>query len=487
VSHRAWVYICGVLLVGAVLTGMALSGLAQSTSQWLIFTILVVLAIVAHLFKARGGSHEAWHANLVFFFAGVLLLLPLLFVFLVIIPHLVEWAKERWVKSPSLRNWYIQPFNIATHIVAGSAARWVYTATGAETAMFLTPSSVLGVTAAALTYVVLNHVLIGQALVLARGVSWRESGIMGIENLVTDLILLLLGYIVAVLWQLNHWLIMPALSPLLLIYRALMIPQLQKQARTDDKTGLWNAHYFVKLFTTEMERAKRFDRPLALIMADLDLLRNINNTYGHLAGDTVLAGIGQIIRESIREYDIAGRFGGEEFTILLPEVGLAEARSFAERLREAVEVASFEVRTSTTPIRTTISLGVACFPRDAATPTDLIHESDVAVYHAKLKGRNCVVCASDVPHSSRLEGAVAKDRLASPYRPTFVPRPEPVDVGGGPDAGAPATPAREKEQAGSEMAAKKHPGALFSLEELFLTLAKTIDARAPYVSDPPLK
>ncbi|MGA9350425.1 MAG: GGDEF domain-containing protein, partial [Anaerolineae bacterium] len=364
-SHRAWAYICGVLLLGAVLTGLALSGLAQSTSRWLIFTILVVLAIVAHLFKARGAGHEAWHANLVFFFAGVLLLPPSLFVLLVIIPHLVEWAKERLVNSPSLRNWYIQPFNIATHIIAGSAARWVYTATGTDRAVFLTLSSVLSVAGAALTYVVLNHVLVGQVLVLARGVSWRESGIMDIENLVTDLILLLLGYIVAVLWQLNPWLILPALSPLLLIHRTLKIPQLERQAQTDEKTGLWNARHFVKLFITEMERARRFDRPLALIMADLDLLRNINNTYGHLAGDTVLAGIGQIIRENIREYDIAGRFGGEEFTIVLPEVGPAEARSFAERLREAVEAASFEVRTSATPIRTTISLGVACFPWDA--------------------------------------------------------------------------------------------------------------------------
>jgi diguanylate cyclase (GGDEF)-like protein len=176
-----------------------------------------------------------------------------------------------------------------------------------------------------------------------------------------------------------------------------------------------------------------------LIMADLDLLRNINNTYGHLAGDTVLAGIGQIIHENIREYDIAGRFGGEEFTIVLPEVGSAEARSFAERLREAVEAASFVVRTSDTPIRTTISLGVACFPWDAAMPTDLIHESDVAVYHAKLKGRNCVVCASDVPHSIRLESAVVEDRLASPYVSTFIPRPELARVGARLDADTPAT------------------------------------------------
>jgi diguanylate cyclase (GGDEF)-like protein len=438
-SYRAWAHIWCVLMVGAVLSGLALPSLAQSEPQWLTFAALTVLATLAQFFEAEAPGRQSYYPHLVFFFAAVLLLHPFLFVLLVVIPHLVEWAKKRLEDSPLLRDWYIQPFNIATHIIAGSAAGWVHTALNGDTAVFLTLSSVFAVTAAAVTYVLLNHLIIGLVLVLARGVSWSESGILDIENLSSDLIMLLLGSTVSVLWQLNPWLIIPALSPLVLMYRALMIPELRKQARTDEKTGLWNARYFVKLFTTEMERAKRFGRPLALIMADLDLLRNINNTYGHLAGDTVLAGIGQIIHENIREYDIAGRFGGEEFTIVLPEVGSAEARSFAERLREAVEAASFVVRTSDTPIRTTISLGVACFPWDAAMPTDLIHESDVAVYHAKLKGRNCVVCASDVPHSIRLESAVVEDRLASPYVSTFIPRPELARVGARLDADTPAT------------------------------------------------
>jgi diguanylate cyclase (GGDEF)-like protein len=355
----------------------------------------------------------------------MLLLHPFFLVLLVVIPHLVEWAKERVMNSPHLRYWYLQPFNMATYITAGLAARWVYLALDLDAATFLTPASVVAVTAAALTYVAINHVLIGQALVLARGVAWRESGVLDVENLLTDLILLLMGYVVAVLWTLNPWLILPALAPLVLIYRALKIPQLKREAQTDDKTGLWNARHFVKLFTTEMERARRFDRPLAVLMADLDLLRNINNTYGHLAGDAVLVGIGQIIRETIREYDIAGRFGGEEFAIVLPEAGPIEAQSVTERLRQAVEAAGFEVRTSPTPIHATMSLGIACFPRDATTATDLIHKADAAVYKAKLKGRNCVVSVSDVPHFIMLEHAPAEDRLALPHAGAFVPRPEP--------------------------------------------------------------
>ncbi|RME45261.1 MAG: diguanylate cyclase, partial [Chloroflexi bacterium] len=423
-TSRAWAYILSVLLVGAILSGLALQGLTESTFQWLTFAALTALATSAQLYTARAPGHQSYHLTIIFFFAGIFLLTPALFVLLVVIPHLVEWAKERLVNSPRLRNWYLQPFNIAVHIIAGSAAGWLYTMLAADIGMSITPSSVLTIMAAAILYVSLNHLLIGQALVLARGVSWRESGVLAIENLVTDLILLLLGYTVSVLWTLNPALIVPALSPLVLIYRALMIPQLKQEARTDEKTGLWNARHFLRLFEAEFERATRFQRPLALIMADLDLLRNINNTYGHLAGDAVLSGIGQIIRETIREYDIAGRFGGEEFAIALPETQAAEAVAIAERIRQAVETTSFEISTTPTPIHATMSLGVACFPTDASTTTDLIHEADVAVYQAKLKGRNRVVNASDVPHYIKLESAAAEERVSSLPTPSFSPRPQ---------------------------------------------------------------
>ncbi|MBC8248841.1 MAG: diguanylate cyclase [Anaerolineales bacterium] len=459
-SKHAWVYIWTVLLMGAVLSGVALSGLAPSTSQWQTFLALMVLATFAQLFEAEAPKRQSYYPHLVFFFAGMLLLPPSFFVLLVAIPHLVEWAKKRLEKSPLLRAWYIQPFNMATHIIAGSAARWLLTALNADVAMVLSPSSVLAVIIAALTYVALNHLLVGLALVLARGVSWSESGILEIENLLTDFVMLCLGSVVAVLWQLNPWLSLLALSPLALIYRALMVPQLKEQARVDAKTGLWNARHFVELFTAEMERAKRFDRPLALIMTDLDLLRNINNTYGHLAGDAVLAGVGQIIRENIRDYDIAGRFGGEEFCIALPETDLAEARSLAERMRKAVAAASFEVQTSPTPIGATISLGVACFPSNAATPIDLIHAADVAVYQAKLKGRNCLVCASDVPHFVKLERALVDDRLTAPYAAAFATRPEPAGGGPRPDTDASALPVKGEGPASSATVVRSYPKAL---------------------------
>jgi diguanylate cyclase (GGDEF)-like protein len=356
-------------------------------------------------------------------FAGVLLLPPLGFILLVVIPHLIDWLKARMENSEHLHAWYIQPFNIAKHIIAGSAAQWVYAGSKLYPMPFFTTSLIVPIMATMITYLLIDQLLLGQVLVLARNISWSESGVLAFENLLPEIVMFCMGASVAMLWAEDAWMILPSLAPLVLMYRALMIPKLKEEAQIDSKTGLYNARYFTTLFTNEIERAKRFDRPLAFIMADLDLLRNINNTYGHLAGDAVLAGIGRIIHETIRKYDIAGRFGGEEFAIVVPEAEALEAYVLAERIRQAVEAAAFEVATSPTPIRVTMSLGVAYFPQDANTQTDLVHEADVAVYQAKLLGRNRVTSASSVPASMRLEHVAAQDSQATSYPVAFARSP----------------------------------------------------------------
>jgi diguanylate cyclase (GGDEF)-like protein len=136
---------------------------------------------------------------------------------------------------------------------------------------------------------------------------------------------------------------------------------------------------------------------MSLIMADLDLLRDINNTYGHLAGDAVLKGIAEVFRAQLRHYDVPARFGGEEFSILLPETPPDQALEIAERIRRAVAERTFDVETSSEPIRATVSIGVAGFPKDGTDANELIHQADLAVYRAKLQGRNRVLGASSEP------------------------------------------------------------------------------------------
>ena len=188
------------------------------------------------------------------------------------------------------------------------------------------------------------------------------------------------------------------------MYRALRVPMLEQEAQTDSKTGLLNPRYFNRRFEEEFARTERFQRPLALIMADLDYLRHINNSYGHLAGDVVIAGIGRIISQFIREYDFAGRFGGEEFAIVLPETGPIEAHAIAERIRIVIEAARFEVATSTEPLQVTMSLGVACLHESLRTTSELIQAADAAVYQAKAAGRNQVVLADSRLYQASAEG-----------------------------------------------------------------------------------
>ncbi|MCP4415919.1 MAG: diguanylate cyclase [Chloroflexi bacterium] len=393
--RRAWIYICFIFLSGITATLLAALDFSAApdlyfSSQWYTLTALIVLATLAQLFKAEAPDHQIYHTTLVFQFAGVVLLHPFLFVFLILIPHLAEWVRERLiiVDSPHLRDWYLQPFNISLHIIIGGLTHLVFTQLSLALGSLEGAGELITAVIAALLYVALNHLIVGMALVFARGVSLRESGIMEVGSLITDLVTLLMGYAMAVVWEINFWLIWVALAPLILIYRALSIPILERQAQMDAKTEVWNAGYFKEAMQTELSRAQELNRPMALAMADLDLLRHINNTYGHLAGDAVLQGIAKILRESAHTYDIVARFGGEEFAILMPETTTKQAYERVETMRRTIEAADFIVDTNDEPIKATMSFGIAAKLDNQQSATKLVHNADIAVYQAKENGRN---------------------------------------------------------------------------------------------------
>jgi diguanylate cyclase (GGDEF)-like protein/putative nucleotidyltransferase with HDIG domain len=259
-------------------------------------------------------------------------------------------------------------------------------------------------------------------LCLGRGHSLRTTGLFSYESLSTDLVLAVLGITMTAVWNADPWLVAAALAPMILIHRSLTVPALEQEARVDPKTGLFNARHFASALAEELERATRLERPLSLLMVDLDLLREVNNTYGHLAGDAVLQGIATIFSRELRHYDVPARFGGEEFSILLPETGRETALEIAERLRRSVAESSFEVETSVDPIRATISIGVATFPQDGTDVTELVHQADLAVYRAKLQGRNRVLGASaDTSEPS----AEQRERLV--FAPNEIARRAPIE------------------------------------------------------------
>lgn len=431
-SLRAWLFISGVFGAGIILAASSFADPDIGSADLGMFAAFLILATIAQIAKVEAPNHTLYYATTVFTFAGLLLLPPAFYVLLVALPHLIEWGKERLLKSAHLRLWYLQPFNIANNTVNGIIALLAYNALNPSGSLYQDSRAVLAALSAACVYLMLNRLILGMALILARGLTWRTSNVFDLPNLMAELVLLMLGFVVAIAWTLNPLLLAPALAPLLVMYQALRIPQLQQEARLDPKTGIFNARHFQQRYSEEFARARRFERPLSVIMVDLDYLRTINNTYGHVAGDAVIAGIGKLIRQTAREYDIAARFGGEEFAIVLPETEQLSALTMAERIRLAVADARFETPTQAEPLLATVSLGIATFPYDGATPEELLHNADVALYHAKLLNRNRTVCFADIPHS--VDHVTELTNLAS--------EPDPIaDQTTEPEAGAPQTPA----------------------------------------------
>jgi diguanylate cyclase (GGDEF)-like protein len=178
---------------------------------------------------------------------------------------------------------------------------------------------------------------------------------------------------------------------------------LEKLIFLDRLTGLWNRGYFDDQIEREIERANRMGTSLALLMADVDHFKRINDRHGHLVGDAALTHVAAMIRSNIRQIDVASRYGGEEFAILLPSITRARAARTAERLRRVVADARFsELVPELGETRVSISLGFALYPDDAATARQLIDRADrVALYAAKNRGRNRVVpwsAAPEAPH-----------------------------------------------------------------------------------------
>ncbi len=181
-----------------------------------------------------------------------------------------------------------------------------------------------------------------------------------------------------------------AIQASVIIENAQLYTQATIRANTDGLTGLYNHRHFHESLEHEIARGARFGTVFSVVMLDIDFFKAYNDTYGHLAGDQLLRTMGELIRSSIRSMDVAFRYGGEEFTVLLPEARLDDAYKVAERIRKTIES-----KASSKPIPVTVSLGVASWPSDGVTREEIIGCADAALYRAKQAGRNRICLPSD--------------------------------------------------------------------------------------------
>jgi diguanylate cyclase (GGDEF)-like protein len=361
--------------------------------------MLLACATIAQQFKVKSPKHQSYFTTTIFFFAAALLLRPAYVLAIVLIAHAAELVRVRY-------RWYILAFNIANFVLSSMAAGAIFgLAQGGGQG-----GDVLYAAVAGIVFVGLNHLLTALVIMWARGVPLARAGTLDWDNIGTDLALMSVGALGSLLWLTDPWLVPLTLGPLFLIYRSLLVPTLKEEARTDPKTELANMKHWTEVANVEVERARRFQRPLSVLLADLDLLRDINNKQGHLVGDQMIRRVADAIRGALREYDVPARFGGDEFAILMPETTLSEAISVAERIRRAVE--AIELRVSDGSIvAASVSIGAALFPANGRTASELLAAADRAVYQAKALGRNRVCAFSDQPAE---DGPAL--RLATPPR-----------------------------------------------------------------------
>jgi diguanylate cyclase (GGDEF)-like protein len=249
----------------------------------------------------------------------------------------------------------------------------------------------------------LHNVLIVTAVKLSDPAARVADVALNREALLVDFAQMDLGILITVVVAVNPVLAVLTVPTVLLARRFMMHAQLLAKARMDTKTGLLNASTWEHEAEREIARAVRAHSPLCVALLDLDHFKRVNDTHGHLVGDKALRAVSGVLHEQMRSYDVAGRFGGEEFAVLLPQTREAQALTIAERLRTVIAALSVPVDEDDPEgacVRVTVSIGVAALNRDgtgAADLTALLAAADSALYRAKQDGRNKTCLASDSP------------------------------------------------------------------------------------------
>ena len=364
---RLWT---GLLVVLAVALPVLLSDGAGREDASLALLLVLLAGVNCELGRAAEGgqvvSRQRPHKALSAWpFAAALLSPPLLLP--VVVAAAYSWTRWRGMRVP-LWKW---TGSGAVLVLAGTAVSQL--PVGAA----LSPVEVL---AAAGLFLAVEAGLLGVCALLGEPADevWLKSVLRSRSFHLTELGVLLSGAAVALLWQASPLFALLSVPTFVALQRAVLVEPLRTEARTDEKTGLLHYTAWRAVAEREVERG-----PAAVLFADLDHFKAVNDTHGHLVGDEVLAEVATRLLGVLRAGDVAGRFGGEEFCVLLPGTGPVEALAAAERLRTAVRaqpVAGFLV---------TVSVGVGA-PRDgtAAPLAALMAAADRAVYAAKDDGRD---------------------------------------------------------------------------------------------------
>lgn len=384
-------------VLAVAITGATVTRFPVDRADWILAGVLAAGSI-AHLEAARGIERvrdvlraDGPHIDLksVWTFAAVLLLPPPLAVGMV----MLTWVhlRVRVVNTPVFR-WAYSAATVvlATHVA--SAVLQVGLPPGVYPGLPVGWQGLCMVVLAGLTRWFVNFGLITVIILVSSPQTPGRTALGSPGGHAIELAGVSLGGATALVVATDPWYLLLVLPPLLLLHRSLLLHHYELAARTDEKTKLANALHWSEMARRELSRAARDTTTVGILMIDLDHFKRVNDTHGHLAGDAVLKAVAEAIRKESRDYDVAGRFGGEEFVLLLPGITTENLLTRAERLRDRIK----DLKVHTTGnlngrieiANLTASIGAVTYPAGGAHLDTLLLAVDAALYEAKRTGRN---------------------------------------------------------------------------------------------------
>ena len=396
-------YVTGVLACYLALTGWETASTPLTSGDLSLFAALMCCGAVCVEASSRLGQPTGvWRDLLSAWWLPVALLLPPLYALAA--PAVLGLLSFVRVRHGSV---YRRVFSGAALGLSGALAsalfHWltpmaprslagVWLAYPGPNAWLMRPQQAAAAFACAVVFGVLNAGLVAVAAWLVDPDSRLADMLWDRERMLLDLTETCVGILVTIACALSTLLLAVALPPVVLLQRSLLHSQLKAQARTDSKTGVLNAGAWQGEASLAVDRARRRRESVAVLLADVDYFKRVNDTHGHLTGDAVLRTLASEMRQQVRESDLVGRFGGEEFAILLNGTTATEACLVAERIRRGAGVV--RVLTKDMIVGATVSIGVAVLGRHGDDLYELLDSADKALYRAKGAGRDRVCLAT---------------------------------------------------------------------------------------------
>jgi diguanylate cyclase (GGDEF)-like protein len=411
--RRLRAYLIAVTAIEFILAAWQLTRLQPNPDQLGLFAVVLGCGAVCAEATRRGGAPPpGTHDLLTAWWLPAALLLPPEYALLgpVLIGGYAHWRARQ---GPL----YWRAFTAAALGLAGAASSLLFhslfSLAHPHGPWLRDPVMVLGAACCAAVFVLVNAGLVALAGRAARpGASWPSGSWPGLswpsgswpgatrdfDSLLVDAAGLCAGVLVTIACTLSWAMLFVALPPVILLQRSLLHQQLRAAAQSDPKTGLLNAVAWQREAEQRIRRALRLGAPTAILLVDIDHFKRVNDTYGHLAGDELLAATASTLGQHVRACDVLGRFGGEEFVAVLPGAGQQEACRIAERLRGRVREIAVLAREASAPhdtaphdtVTVTVSIGVAALGLDGDDLFELLAAADAALYRAKKSGRDRV-------------------------------------------------------------------------------------------------